>query len=132
MRSICSQVVGESDAKSQVTGDAFGVVVLVVELAAATAIAAWALVSIWQLAYPADAGTACALIYPAPPGCWPQARFTPAFVSAVVISLGYSAVMFLLLTFARRRVVGAIFTLGGLAVLGVLATQFVTWGGVPS
>jgi hypothetical protein len=123
--------VGESDAKSQVTGGAFGVVVLVVELVAATAIATWALVDIWQLAYPVDAGTACPLVYPAPPGCWPQARFTPAFVSAVIISLGYSAVMFLLLTVARHRVVAAVFALGGLAVVGVLASQFVTWGGVP-
>lgn len=69
--------------------------------------------------------------YPAPPGCWPQARFTPAFVSAVVVSLGYSAVTFLLLTVGRRRLFVAVWVLGGLAILGVLASQFVTWGGMP-
>ncbi|GAA2234648.1 hypothetical protein GCM10010413_37660 [Promicromonospora sukumoe] len=122
---------GEADAKTQISGRTVGVFVLTVEIVLATVIAAWALVDIWRLAYPADAGTACALIYPGPPGCWPHARFTPAFISAVVISLGYSTVVFLLMTVAQRRAVGAILALGGLAVLGVLATQFVTWGGVP-
>ncbi|MFI8528176.1 hypothetical protein ACIGB8_27200 [Promicromonospora sukumoe] len=122
---------GQVDVKGRVARGTFDVVVLVVELVAATAIAAWALVEIWQLAYPVDAGTACALIYPAPPGCWPDARFAPAFISAIIISLSYSAAMFLLLAVARHRIVRAVFTLGGLAVLGVLATQFVTWGGVP-
>jgi hypothetical protein len=123
--------VGESDANDQGTGRTVRAVVLAIELVVATAIAAWALVDIWRLAYPSGDETVCMLIYPAPPGCRPQARFTSAFVSAVVISLSYSAVMFLLLTVGRRRVFVGVWALGGLAILGVLASQFVTWGGIP-
>jgi hypothetical protein len=121
--------VGEPDANEQRTGSTLRAVVLAIELVIATAIATWVLVDIWRLAYPSGAGTPCPLIYPGPPGCWPQARFTPAFVSAVVISLSYSAVMFLLLMVARHRVFVAVWALGGLAILSVLASQFVTWGG---
>lgn len=87
--------------------------VLAAELVVAAAIVVWALLDIWALAYPPGVGTACPLIYPAPPGCGPEARYTPAFVSAVVLS-----------------VVAAVWALCGLAILGVLAVQFVTWGGV--
>lgn len=124
-------VVGEADTNDQDTRATVRAVVLALELVIATAIATWALVEIWWLAYPSGVGTVCPLIYPAPPGCSPQARFTSAFVSAVVISLSYSTVMFLLLTVARHRVVGAVWALGGLAIVGVLASQFVNWGGVP-
>lgn len=103
---------------------------LAVELAAAAAIVVWVLLDIWILARPSDVGTECPLIYPAPPGCGPGARFTPAFVSAVVLVIGYSAVTSLLLTVGRRAVVAAVWALCGLAVLGALAVQFVTWGGV--
>lgn len=103
---------------------------LALELVAAAVIAAWALVNVWSLAYPAEPGTMCALIYPAPPGCSPQLRFTPAFVSAVVISLAYSAVTILLLTVGRHRAMAAVWGLGGLGLLGVLADQLVTWGAV--
>lgn len=104
--------------------------VLAAELVVAAAIVVWALLDIWALAYPPGVGTACPLTYPAPPGCGPEARYTPAFVSAVVLSVGYSAVTFLLLTVGRRSVVAAVWALCGLAILGVLAVQFVTWGGV--
>ncbi|WP_454857642.1 hypothetical protein [Promicromonospora soli] len=122
---------GEPDANGEGTGGTLRAVVLAIGLVIAAAIAAWTLVNIWRLAHPSGVGTVCPLIYPPPPGCWPQGRFTPAFVSAVVVSLGYSAVTFLLLTVGRRRVFVAVWALGGLAILGILASQFVTWGGMP-
>ena len=121
---------GDADANGRDTTGTLRTVVLALELLAATAIAVWALVSIWALAYPPDPGTVCALVYPPPPGCSPQLRFTPAFVSAIVISLSYSAVTVLLLTIGRRSALVAVWALGGLALLSVLAEQFVTWGGL--
>jgi hypothetical protein len=123
--------VEEADENGQDTRGILHAVVLALELVVAAVIAAWALVEIWVLAHPSGEGTVCPLVYPAPPGCAPGVRFTPAFVSAVVISLAYSAVTFLLLTIGRRRAFVAVWALGGLAILGVLADQFVTWGGVP-
>ncbi|MFI2487686.1 hypothetical protein ACH47X_12285 [Promicromonospora kroppenstedtii] len=120
----------EGDASDRRRKDGLGVVVLAVELAAAAGIVVWALLDIWGLAYPPAVGTVCPLVYPAPPGCGPHARFTPAFVSAIVLSVGYSAVTFLLLTVGRRSIVAAVWALCGLAILGALAVQFVTWGGV--
>lgn len=121
---------GEVETSDRRRSDALGVLVLAVELAVAAAIVVWALLDIWALARPSAVGTACPLIYPAPPGCGPHARFTPAFASVVVLSVGYSAVTFLLLIVGRRSVVAAVWALCGLAILGVLAVQFVTWGGV--
>ncbi|WP_275002033.1 hypothetical protein [Promicromonospora iranensis] len=122
---------GDADASDQGTTDTLRAVVLALELVAAAAIAAWALVSIWSAAYPPEPGTACALVHPPPPACSPQARFTPAFISAIVISLGYSAVTALLLTVGRRNGLVAVWALGGLLLVSVLADQLVTWGGVP-
>lgn len=106
-------------------------VVLALELVAAAVITGWALVNVWTLAHPPAPGTVCMLTYPGPPGCSPELRFTAAFVSAVVISLSYSAVTFVLLTVGRHRGLAAAWGLGGLLLLGVLADQFVTWGGPP-
>jgi hypothetical protein len=122
--------VGETDADDQKTRATLHAVGLALGLAAAV-IAAWTLVNIWTLAYPPSAGTVCMLVYPPPPGCSPHARFAPAFISAVVVSLAYSTVTFLLLTLGRHRAMVAAWGLGGLLILGVLADQFVTWGGVP-
>jgi hypothetical protein len=111
--------------------DRLRAVVLVLELVAAAGIAGWALMNVWSLAYPPEPGTICALVYPAPPGCSPHARFTPAFISAIVISLSYGAATALLLTVGRRNAFVAVWALGGLVLLSVFAHQFVTWGGVP-
>ena len=100
------------------------------EVVAAVGIAVWALVNVWALAYPPEPGTVCALIYPAPPGCAPHARFTPAFISAIVITLSCSAAIALLLTVGRRHALVAVWVLGGLALLGALADNFVVWGGI--
>ncbi|MFD2792356.1 hypothetical protein ACFS27_02210 [Promicromonospora vindobonensis] len=121
---------GETDADDRETRATLHAVGLALGLVAAAVIAALTLVNIWTLAYPPAEETVCALVYPAPPGCAPHARFTPAFVSAVVVSLAYSAVTFLLLTVGRRRAMVAVWGLGGLLILCVLAGQFVTWGGV--
>ncbi|MGI5187088.1 hypothetical protein ACQEVI_02960 [Promicromonospora sp. CA-289599] len=123
---------GDADTHDHDTAGTLRAVVLAIELVAAAGIATWALVNIWTLAYPPEPGTVCALVYPPPPGCSPQARFTPAFISAIVISLSYSAVTVLLLTRGRRSGLVAVWLLGGLLLLSVLAEQFVTWGGVPS
>jgi hypothetical protein len=123
--------VGDTDADGHNTTGTLRAAVLALELVAAAGIAAWALVNIWTLAYPPEPGTACALVYPPPPGCSPQARFAPAFISAIVISLSYSAATVLLLTIGRRSGLVAVWALGGLVLLSVLADQFVTWGGVP-
>lgn len=79
---------GDAHPNGQDTRGTLRAVVLAFELVAAAAIAAWALVNVWTLAHPSGDGTVCPLIYPAPPGCSPQDRFTPAFVSAVVVSVG--------------------------------------------
>ncbi|GAA4702858.1 hypothetical protein APR04_000434 [Promicromonospora umidemergens] len=121
---------GEADADDQETRATLYAVGHALALVAAAVIAAWTLVNIWTLANPPGHGTVCALVYPAPPGCAPHARFTPAFISAVVVSLAYSAVTFLLLTQGRHRAMVAVWGLGGLLILSVLAGQFVTWGGV--
>ena len=120
---------GDADANDQDAKDTLRAVVLALGLVAAAVIAAWTLVNIWALANPPEQGTVCALIYPPPPGCAPHARFTPAFISAVVISLAYAAVTLLLLTAGRRSGLVAAWALGGLALLCVLAHQFVIWGG---
>lgn len=120
---------GDPDENGHNTTGTLRAALLALELVAAAGITAWALVNIWFLAYPSSPGTACALVYPAPPGCSPYARFTPAFISAIVISLSYAAVTVLLLTKGRRSGLVAVWALGGLALLSVLADQFVTWGG---
>lgn len=120
---------GDSDENGHDTTGTLRAAVLALELVAAAGITAWALVNIWVLANPPAPGTACALVYPPPPGCSPHARFTPAFLSAIVISLSYAAVTVLLLTIGRRSGLVAVWALGGLALLSVLADQFVTWGG---
>ncbi|MDR7382987.1 hypothetical protein [Promicromonospora iranensis] len=122
---------GDANANGHDTTDTLRAVLLALELVAAAGIAVWALVNIWALAYPPEPGTACALVYPPPPGCSPQARFTPAFLSAIVISLSYSAVTALVLTVGRRNAFVAVWALGGLLLVTVLAVQLVTWGGVP-
>jgi hypothetical protein len=130
-RSIGSRIVGDADTNGHDTTGTLRTAVLAVELMAAAGIAAWALVNIWTLAYPPEPGAVCALVYPPPPGCSPQARFTPAFISAIVISLSYGAVTVLLLTIGRRSGFVAVWALGGLILLSVLTDQFVTWGGMP-
>jgi hypothetical protein len=121
--------VGDPDENGDDAKGTLGPVVLALELVAAAGITAWALVNIWFLAYPSAPGTACASVYPAPPGCSPSARFAPAFISAIVISLSYAAVTVLLLTIGRRNGLVAVWALGGLVLLSVLAGQLVTWGG---
>ena len=121
---------GETDADDQETRATLHAVGLALGLVAAAVIATWTLVDIWILAYPPGEETVCTLIYPPQPGCAPHARFAPAFISAVVVSLAYSTVTFLLLTLGRHRAMVAAWGLGGLLILGALADQFVTWGGV--
>lgn len=121
----------ETDANGDDVSGTLRAVGLTLALVAAAVIAAWTLVNIWTIARPGGEGTVCTLVYPGSPGCSPDARFTAAFVSAVVVALAYSAVTALLLTAGRRRGLVVVWALGGLAILGVLAGQFVTWGGVP-
>lgn len=103
--------------------------VLAVELLLAAAIAVWALVEIWWLARPAGPNAVCTLVYPPTSGCGAGLRYTPSFVSAVVLTLAWSAVSAALLTVARRRPLVAVWAVGGLAILGALAVQLVRWGG---
>ncbi|GGM32405.1 hypothetical protein ACFQBY_20425 [Promicromonospora citrea] len=103
--------------------------VLAVELVLAAAIAVWALVEIWWLAHPAGPDTVCPLVHPPTPGCGAGLRYTPAFASAIVLTLAWSGATATLLTVGRRRPLTAAWAVGGLAILGALAVQLVRWGG---
>ncbi|GAB3172611.1 hypothetical protein GCM10027059_42360 [Myceligenerans halotolerans] len=122
---------GQTDMSGRTAREKLRATVLVLALLAAAAIAALSLENIWVLARPAEVGTACVLTDPAPPGCSPDSRFTPAFASAIVISISYATVTLLLLRASQRRGIVAASGLGGLALLGILTDQFVRWGGLP-
>ncbi|TDE91573.1 hypothetical protein EXU48_15615 [Occultella glacieicola] len=82
----------------------------------ASLILLWTLVSVWLLAIPAPAQSACPAVHPAPAGCSP-ARVPVAALWSVVLAAAYATVLILALK-ARHRGLGAL--IGGVVMLAAL------------